>query len=358
MKLNLILKYLIGALILLLVTVFYLSTGGAKIVFKKAYINVSNDNYIGDTIWPTTDKDKKIAGEAAGVAINKDGNILYLHRGSGNFNSKSKIPEDTLLIFDGKKNELINSWGKDIFIAPHGLSVDNEDNVWITDTELNKVFKFTMEGRLLKVFGGDYPFGLETALRIRNKLPKFPTLMNEKTFAKPTDIINFEDGSFCVSDGYRNSRIAMFDKDGNFLWERNKLGNGEEEFYLPHGISKDNENNIYVADRSNGRIQIFNRKGEFITAWNPPELCKPFGVEVKDDLVYVADGGDFLYGNTESPTSQIVIFNKKGEIVDRFSSWGSNEGQLEIPHDVTVDDKGNIYVADLKNQRLLVFVRR
>ena len=283
---------------------------------------------------------------------------MYLQRGSGSFNSKTKIPEDTLLIFDGKKHELINSWGKDIFLAPHGLAVDSENNVWITDTELNKVFKFTMEGKLLKEFGEDYSFWLEPALRIRNKLPKFPTFINEKTFAKPTDIVNFEDGSFCVSDGYRNSRIAMFDKNGNLLWERNKLGSKEGEFNLPHGISKDNENNIYVADRSNGRIQIFNKKGEFTTEWNPPELSKPFGVEVKNDLVYVADGGDFLYGNTQSPTSQIIIFNKKGEIIDRFGSWGSNEGQLEVPHDITVDDDGNIYVADLNNKRLQVFMKR
>jgi len=349
------LVYLSVTIIILCVTIFYLTSGGSQTIFKKAYVNSKTDTYFATTLWPTTDIELELAGEAVGLAISKDGNILYLHRGSGDFTGKGTIPEDTLLIFDGKTNELLNSWGKNTFVAPHGLSVDNENNVWITDTELNKVFKYSMEGELIAVFGDDYPFFLEAALRIRNKLPNFPTFINERTFAKPTDVINFDDGSFCVSDGYRNSRIAMFDRDGSLIWERNKLGDGEGEFNLPHGISRDNDGIIYVADRSNGRIQIFNKNGEFITQWNPPELSKPFGIEVKGDLIFVTDGGEFLYGNSESPTSQIIIFNKKGEIIERFGSWGEEDGYLQVPHDIVVDDEGNIYVADLNNKRLQVF---
>jgi len=122
---------------------------------------------------------------------------------------------------------------------------------------------------------------------------------------------------------------------------------------LPHGIATDSEENIYIADRSNGRLQIFDKNGKFITFWKNDFMQKPFGIDIFENLVYVADGGEYLYGNTKNPKSKIIVYDLKGNIVRELSQWGSDEGELKVPHNLAVDKNGNIYVADLLNKRLV-----
>lgn len=314
----------------------------------------SEINKKNGVIWPVLKEDIAIAGEACSVDFTTEGNIVYLHRANGDFKGKQLITEPTVIIIDSKTNKVINRWGKNIFLAPHGLRIDKNNNVFITDIGLNKIFKFDIQGNLLEVYGEDYYLGLETFLKIRNKLRFLPIYMKKNHFAKPTDLEILDDGSFIVTDGYRNSRIAKFDEKGKFLWEINGFGDEPQQFNLPHGIATDSKDNIYVADRSNGRIQVFDKNGKFISIWKNTTMQKPFGIDIFEDLVYVADGGEFLYGDTKNPESKIIVYDLAGNIIKTIFNWGENENELKVPHNVSIHENGNIYVADLLNKRLVL----
>ncbi len=338
---------------------FYLSLGGSEPIFKDSYDTVaSSETYLPKTVWPQNEQDASMAGEASGVAVGPDGDIYYLHRGSGSYGGDTFIEEPTLLVLDGKTMEVKRRLGDGLFQSPHGLEVDDRGQIWITDISLNQIFKLNAEGSVLKTFGQPYGIGTEIGLRIRNVLPNFPLPLDYNQFARPTDMTVFEDGSFAVADGYRNSRIAKFNSDGVMEWEVNQLGNESGSFNLPHGISSDGQH-IYVADRDNARIQVFDHQGNHVDTWDAPELGRPYGIEVGDDgLVYVADGGDYLNGKQDDPNSQIVILNRQGKILERFGRWGTKEGELRIAHDIAVNANGDIFVAELLNERLQAFYQQ
>ncbi|WP_273850639.1 peptidyl-alpha-hydroxyglycine alpha-amidating lyase family protein [Guptibacillus spartinae] len=337
----------------------WFSRGGSDTVYKDVPEAKPSASYVPEILWPKTEADKKIAGEASGVAVNSKGDIYYLHRGSSEYGGESLIQEPTLIVIDGETMKVKDRWGENIFASPHGLEIDHEDNVWITDITQNKVYKFTSRGQLVDTFGDDYPIYMEPALRIRNVLPNFPTGMTKYTFARPTDVTVMKDGSFVVSDGYRNRRIVKFDAEGQFLWEKNKLGDSPGEFNLPHGISHDQKGNLYVADRNNARIQLFSQDGKFLDEWDQHELGRPFGVEVgKNGNVYVADGGDALYPNSDKGSHQVVVASQSGKIIERFGDWGSQVGEMKIPHDIAVNKQGDIFVAELENHRMQMFKKK
>lgn len=350
-------RILFITLILLLGVTAVFSYGKSEVVFKKRPEEIMKSaSYQPKVLWPDY-TNKMQAGEGSGVAVNSEGDIYYMHRASGTYNSNILIKEPTIVVLDGKTKAVKQTWGAGLFKSPHGLEIDHKNQIWVTDISLNKIFKFSPDGKLLKTYGKDYPIGMEWRLRIRNVLPNFPTFINEEAFARPTDVTVLDDESFVVSDGYRNHRIAKFNSEGTLEWQVNKLGNKLGEFNLPHGISSDDEGRIYVADRNNARIQVFDHSGKPIEEWNHEDIGRPFGIEVgSDQKIYVVDGGDYLNGKKLNLTSQVIVLNKKGHVLERFGSWGKGVGRLKIPHDIAVDNKGNIYVAELLNKRLQAFV--
>ncbi|MGX9807884.1 peptidyl-alpha-hydroxyglycine alpha-amidating lyase family protein [Exiguobacterium acetylicum] len=348
---------LIGTLATITVLGLAWSRGGSDPVMKENYQPIPKDTtYSGQITWPLETSDRSIAGEASGVAVAPNGDVYYLHRGSNAYGDDTLIKEPTLIVLDGKTKQVKKRLGASLFKSPHGLEVDNQNNIWITDISLNQVFKLDPSGKVLQTFGNTYGPFTEVGLRIRNVLPSIPLQLDEKTFARPTDVTVFKDGSFAVSDGYRNSRIVMFDQKGNVKWEVNELGTKNGQFNLPHGISSDDEMNLYVADRDNARVQVFDRTGKHIDTWSSKELGRPYGIEVgPNEKVYVADGGNYLNGQKKNAQSQIVILDKQGNIEKRFGAWGKDAGQLRIAHDITVSADGTIYVAELLNERLQQF---
>jgi peptidylamidoglycolate lyase len=200
------------------------------------------------------------------------------------------ISSPVVTCFDGKTGELVVSWGANLFLNPHGLRVDQSDNIWVTDLGLQPVLKFSRDGKLLMTVGEKGVPGLDG-----------------KHFNRPTDVAVAPDGSFYVSDGYGNSRVARFSSDGKFIADWGRKGDGLGEFDLPHGIALDLEERVYVADRSNSRIQVFTGDGKFLQQWKRAELGRPWAVAFgTDGYLYVVDGGIL---NPGRPTALI------------FSSW-------------------------------------
>jgi peptidylamidoglycolate lyase len=222
-------------------------------------------------------------GNPAGIGIDTNQNVFIFHRAHrtwGLFSPmpETYIPEKTILLIDRESGNILNSWGANLFIMPHGLTVDQNNNVWVTDVGLHQVFKFNHEGKLLLKLG-------EAKVPGKDKMH----------FNRPTDVAVAKDGSFYVSDGYGNNRIIKFSPNGNYLFEWGKKGNKENEFNIPHGIVLDENGNVYVADRENNRIQVFNPAGNFLRQCSNDNFARICGVtnDKQNRRLYAVDDHSF-----------------------------------------------------------------
>lgn len=204
--------------------------------------------------WPNLPDSFKL-GNPTGIGIDTNQNIFIFHRADRAWPLIGSMPDTyisskTILMLDRDSGKILNSWGDSLFIMPHGLTVDMNNNIWVTDVGLHQVFKFSHEGNLLMSLG-------------EAKIPG----NDSSHFNLPTDVAVTKNGSFYVSDGYGNSRVVKFSSTGQYLFEWGKKGDKEGEFNLPHAIDLDNKGNLYVADRENSRVQVFAPTGKFIKQW-------------------------------------------------------------------------------------------
>jgi peptidylamidoglycolate lyase len=274
-----------------------------------------------------------VLGQVSGVDLDSKGNVYVFHRAnriwSGEEFGLDLIQAPTLLIFDGETGRLLESRGADMFVLPHGLTIDQDDNLWLTDVGLHQVFKFDPEGNLLMTLGEHGVKGSD-----------------ESHFNQPTDVAVAADGSFYVSDGYGNSRVMKFSPDGKFLMSWGSAGSDLGQFDTPHSIALDSFGNVYVADRGNARLQIFSPDGIFINEWKGPEFGRPWAVRV--DLsgnVYIVDGGDQL--NLWPDRARILKFDPNGNLLASFGSSGTGPGQFIWPHTIALGKSGELYVGEV-----------
>ncbi len=281
-----------------------------------------------------------ILGEVPGVAVDSHNHVFVFHRAEfirGGPPRDRPLEGATVMCFDGQTGELVSSWGKNTFIMPHGLRADREDNLWLTDIALHQVLKFSHDGRLLMTVGEKGKPGLDG-----------------KHFNQPTDVAVASDGSFYVSDGYGNSRVAKFAPSGEFLFDWGRKGDRPGEFNLPHGVTLDSEGRVYVADRSNARLQVFSGDGRFLAEWKRAELGRPWAVTAAPDgLLYVVDGGD--PDLTRPGRSRMLKLDLEGHLLDAWSSFGNYDGQLFWGHDIAVGKSGDVFVGDILGHRVQKF---
>lgn len=165
--------------------------------------------------WPIL-PEGHVLGNPTGLDIDSEGNLWVFHRGSRKFTFPmplEKIPASTVTKIDSESGRILDAWGNDLFIMPHGLAIDGNDNVWVTDVGLHQVFKFDSDGNLLMTLGEAGVSGLDAT-----------------HFKLPTDVAVASDGSFYVADGYGNSRVAKFSADGLLLAEWGSRG---RDFKIP-----------------------------------------------------------------------------------------------------------------------------
>ena len=219
---------------------------------KKAKADIRGQINYELVKWPQLPEGFSL-GQVNGIGIDTSQNIFLFHRAERRWKTLNEVFPDTpisantILLLDNESGKLLKSWGANLFIMPHGLTVDKENNVWVTDVGLQQIFKFTHDGKLLMTLGVANVAGNDSL-----------------HFNYPTDIAVANDGSFYVSDGYRNSRVVKFSKEGKYLFEWGKKGDKPGEFNIPHSLAIDENNIIYVADRQNNRVQLFDTAGNFI----------------------------------------------------------------------------------------------
>lgn len=302
----------------------------------------NNDSYVLENDWPKL-PDNFILGSPTGLGLDTNGNIIAFHRSGRTWDTDiitdlSLIGENTISTIDAKTGEILKSWGKNLFIMPHGLEVDKEDNIWVTDCGLHQVFKFDSYGNLLMTLGEAKVSGNDS-----------------EHFNLPTDIAVTADGSFYVSDGYGNSRVIKFSKDGRYLFEWGKFGNNQGEFNIPHGIDLDNKGNVYVADRENNRIQKFDAKGNFIAVWQNRITEQLYSVTIDNKNNHLF-GIDYMTVNdTIVKGSDIFRFDLDTNLQMQFGRTGFYDGPISRYHDIQIDNNGSIYVGDILGNRIQKF---
>ena len=237
--------------------------------------------------------------------------------------------EHCLMIFD-RNGKLVDAWEQhnDKFVRPHRVTInpyDPEKNIWLVDDGAHQVFKFTNDGKKLLMVLGE----------------KGKPGNDQYHFNRPTDVAFLPNGDFYVSDGYVNTRVVKYNKDGKYLFEWGKPGKGPGEFNLVHSIAIDVDNQrIYISDRSNSRIQIFDLNVKYVEEWN--DIRSPFYVALSTDgLVVVSDG----------MTQKILKYDLNGRLLYAWGTFGGYPGQLWGVHQMSVDSEGNLYVAEVFNGR-------
>jgi len=280
-------------------------------------------------------------GSTAGISISPDGESIWVFDRCG-ANDCVGSDLDPIMQFDLDGNQLA-SFGSKMFVRPHGLHIDFEGNVWVTDGEGpdgedprrdgkgHQVFKFSPEGNVLMTLGkpgvaGDGHYELN----------------------QPSSVLVAPDGNIFVGDGHggaSNSRIMKYSASGEFLTSWGSQGSGPGEFAVPHDLAMDSSGRIFVGDRGNNRVQIFDQDGNFIKEW--PQFGRPSGLFIDDnDMLYVTDSSSENRGPAGSPNNSSpyaegvrVASVKDGSVtlfLDDPHENGSQEG-------IVVDKAGTIY---------------
>ena len=261
---------------------------------------------------PDTMPDGWKLGRVSAVATDGAGNVYVFHRGK---------KADPLIVFDAK-GKYLRSWGKDLFANPHGIRFDREGNLWAIDNGLHQVMKFTPDGKLLFTLGVKGRAG-----------------GNDKTFNRPTDIAFARTGEFYITDGYGNARVVKYSRDGKRLLEWGRHGTAPGEFNTPHSIAIDSRGTVYVSDRENNRIQIFDANGKFLRQWTHLGATQGLFITPKDEMWIITHRT-----NIENLTYDTLA----GRIMRIELATGKILGAMESPgHWIDVSASGEIFIGSL-----------
>jgi hypothetical protein len=262
--------------------------------------------------------------DVAAVAVDSQDRVYVFNRG-----------EHPMMVFDRDGN-LLNSWGEQLFHRAHGLHVGPDDTLYCTDDGDHTVRKCTMDGKLLLEIG----------------IPGRPSgFMSGAPFNRCTHTALSPDLDIYVSDGYANARVHKFAPDGKLLFSWGECGADPGQFNIPHNIVSDPDGWIYVADRENHRVQIFDGNGRFETQWN--NLHRPCGLYMEGGAhgcCYIGELGPHQPVNAKFPNlgPRVSIMSRQGELVSRVDEKsGLPPGQFSAPHGICVDRHGDIYVGEV-----------
>jgi hypothetical protein len=282
-------------------------------------------------------------GEGIGVATNSKGHIFVYTRSQ----------QTRLFEFD-QNGKYVREIGEGLygFLFAHAVRVDPQDNIWAVDEGSNMVIKFNPEGRVAMLLGRR-PESVEGLV----ESPAFNATVppaQQYLFSRPTDVAWDAAGNIFVSDGYGNSRIVKYSKDGRFITSAGTKGNGPGQLNLPHTIATDAKGNVYVGDRSNRRIQVFDNDLKFKAIYD--QVGAPWAICI------TPGAHQYLYSSNSNPdnnnaeiaavTGEIYKMELDGTIVGKFGKAGKQLGDFSTVHEIDCRNENQILVSEITAWRV------
>jgi hypothetical protein len=266
-----------------------------------------------------------VLGDVAGIAVDSKDRIYLFNRGA-----------HPVVVMD-REGGFLHAWGQGVFTNPHGASIGPDDSLYLTDNGDHTVRKFTPEGKLLLQIG----------------VPGQPSpSMSNVPFCRCTHTALSPTGDIYVSDGYGNACVHKFSPDGKLLKTWGQPGTREGEFNLPHNICCDAAGLVYVADRENHRVQVFDGDGNYLRQIN--NLHRPCGLCITGGTkphVLVGELGPYMAVNHATPNlgPRVMILDNDGRLINRLGKEkpGTTPGAFVAPHSVALDSTGDLYVGEV-----------
>ena len=304
-------------------------------------------------------------GEATGVAVNSKGHVFVFSR--GNTTGPAYGAAAAQLLEFAPDGKFLREIGHHLYAwsFAHTVKVDKDDNIWVTDKGSDMVIKFNPEGRVVLVFGRKQEASDEGTEPLKHVKPPLPPV--DGTFRQVTDVAWDASGNAYISDGYVNSRIAKVDRDGNWLKSWGEPGDQPGQLNVPHSIAVDAQNNIYVADRGNRRIQVFNTDGKFLRQFTidvpaPADARPAIGNKPASTTGTMSPGAPWTLCITPGPNQvlytsdafpgRIYKLSLDGKVLGVLGKSGKQLGQFGWIHEIACSSADELYVAELLNWRI------
>lgn len=283
-------------------------------------------------------------GQMPGIAIDKKDNVWIYTRAN------------PVVQVYSPAGQLLQSWKEeDARTIPHSIKFDADGNIWLVDVGLHAARKFSPDGKVLLTLGTVGEAGDD-----------------ERHFNKPTDITFGPNGDIFISDGYGNNRVMHFDKTGRFIKSWGQLGISSGQFSIPHAIAADSKGRLYVADRNNVRIQVFDSDGKLLDTWANIMVPWSFWISPKDEIWVCGSSPMPWTTDPKYPTAPLgcppkdqlfVKFSPEGRVLQLWTMPKGEDdqeqpGELNWLHAIALDSKGNVYLGDIIGKRLQKFVPR
>jgi hypothetical protein len=310
-------------------------TGSYELVAGWPQNWCGTDHIIGSTagIWAESPDRVIVFARGCLPRLENPGDLVPTRNASG-YDMSQKDPArhprwDHIVNIVDRNGRLVESWEQHnkLFVRPHRALVspyDPERHIWLVDDGAHAIYKFSRDGKLVQTIG----------------TPRMPG--NDEThFARPTDIAWLPDGTFFVSDGYTNTRVVKFDRNGKFLMTWGMRGTPPNEtrpgyMNTVHAVVTDKQRRVYISDRANHRIQVFDENGKFLDAW--PNVPLPYSLLMTDD--------QFLW-SASGQTQKFTKYDLNGRLLAAWGTYGAIPGGFWGVHQFHVDSENNLYTADV-----------
>jgi hypothetical protein len=306
-------------------------------------------------------------GEVPGVAVNSRGHV-YVFTRSNSANGPAYAPAAAQLLEFDQNGEFVGEIGKGLYgwAFAHTVRIDRDDNIWAVDKGSDMIIKFNPAGRVQWVFGRRKESADERTAPWGH--PEPPLAHVDGLFRQPTDVTWDQDGNTYISDGYINSRVAKIDKRGNWVRSWGEKGTGPGQFRTPHTIASDRNNNIYVGDRANRRIQVFDTEGKFLRMFTidvPPDpttrstngntptgerLARAIGAP--NSICIPPGQNQVMFVGESTFPGRIFKVTLEGKVLGVIGKSGRNLKEFSGAHQIACPSESEIYAAETSNWRV------
>ena len=306
-------------------------------------------------------------GEVPGVAVNSRGHVFVFTR-SNTAGGSAYGPAAAQLLEFGPKGEFLREIGKGLYAwsEAHSVRIDKDDNIWAIDKGSDMVIRFNPAGRVMMTFGRRSESADEGAKPWGHPDP--PLRPSEGLFRQPTDVAWDSSGNIYITDGYVNSRVAKYDKNGDWITSFGDKGTGPGQFRIPHAIVVDRNNNLYVADRTNRRIQVFDTEGKFLRQFsidvppvpgtravngNTPNGAALAAVSGAPNSMCITPGpNQVLFVGESTFPGRVFKVSLEGKVLGVIGRSGRQLKQFSGVHQLACPSETEVYAAETSNWRV------